>query len=153
LLDDESFDGLETEDGDGAPGHPQFGLRRLLARIGAKRPDVVPLAAPAQPARERLLSEAFRPAVTTDRWSARAAAGGDPLAGITLVEAAEPREEALAIAIALRESVESERTVAALVTPDRALARRVAAELTRWNIAVDDSAGFSLGDTEAGRLA
>jgi len=152
LLDDESFDGLEAEDGDGAPGHPQFGLRRLLVQIGGKRADVVPLAAPAQPGRERLLSEAFRPAATTDRWSARAAVG-EALASVTLVEAAEPREEALAIAIALRENLESERTVAALVTPDRALARRVAAELTRWNIAVDDSAGLPLAETEAGRFA
>jgi ATP-dependent helicase/nuclease subunit B len=132
LIDDESFDALEAEDGDGAPGHPQFGLRRLLTRIGSKRSDVVPLAVSTRPARDQLLSEAFRPAATTDRWSARKATAGDTLAGVTLIEAAEPREEALAIAIALRESLEAEGAVAALVTPDRALARRVAAELTRW---------------------
>src|SRR5262249_13792657 len=64
-----------------------------------------------------------------------------------------PREEALAIALCLRETLETKDTTAALVTPDRALARRVAAELTRWNIAVDDSAGVPLADTAAGRFA
>ncbi len=160
-LDDESFDAIEggkSTDGsevEGSPGHPQFGLRRLLARIGAKRADVVPLAEARSPHREKFLSEAFRPAATTDRWNSRdkTASGADPLADITFVEATEPREEALAIAIALRETLETKDTTAALVTPDRALARRVAAELSRWNIAVDDSAGVPLAETEAGRFA
>src|SRR5262249_57319846 len=39
---------------------------------------------------------------------------------------------------------------AALVTPDRGLARRVAAELKRWNIEVDDSAGQPLDRTPPG---
>ncbi len=160
-LDDESFDAIEggkSADGgevEGSPGHPQFGLKRLLARIGAKRTDVVSLAEPQRPLREKFLSEAFRPAATTDRWKPReeTTAGADPLADITFVEATEPREEALAIAIALRETLESKNAAAAFVTPDRALARRVAAELTRWNIAVDDSAGVPLAETEAGRFA
>ena len=160
-LDDESFDaidGIKSADGrevEGSPGHPQFGLKRLLTRIGAKRADVVPLAKAESPHREKILSEAFRPAATTDRWKSRdeTASGANPLADITFVEATEPREEALAIAIALRETLEAKNTTAALVTPDRALARRVAAELTRWNIAVDDSAGVPLAETEAGRFA
>src|SRR5262249_30323775 len=41
----------------------------------------------------------------------------------------------------------------ALVTPDRALARRVRAALDRWNVAVDDSAGVALADTPAGLFA
>jgi ATP-dependent helicase/nuclease subunit B len=160
-LDDESFDaidGVKSGDGsevEGSPGHPQFGLKRLLTRIGAKRADVVPLAKAESPHREKILSEAFRPAATTDRWKSRdeTVSGANPLIDITFVEATEPREEALAIAIALRETLEAKNTTAALVTPDRALARRVAAELTRWNIAVDDSAGVPLAETEAGRFA
>jgi ATP-dependent helicase/nuclease subunit B len=75
------------------------------------------------------------------------------LSGITLIEAAEPREEALSLAIALRECLETPDAHASLVTPDRTLARRVAAELRRWGIEVDDSAGTALADSEAGRLA
>ncbi len=45
-----------------------------------------------------------------------------------MIEAANPEEEALAIAVALREAVHDGKT-AALVTPDRALGRRVLAAL------------------------
>lgn len=148
---------VDGDDIDPSPGHPQFGLRRLLARIGITREEVLPLSVPLAPEREKLLSEAFRPTATTDRWRS-----ADPafdtaceraLAGVTLIEAADPREEAVALALAMRETLENPRASAALVTPDRALARRVAAELRRWEIDVDDSAGVALADTEAGRLA
>ena len=43
--------------------------------------------------------------------------------------------------------------MAALITPDPAIARRVSAELARWGIAVEDSAGRTLGESEAGALA
>ena len=42
---------------------------------------------------------------------------------------------------------------AALVTPDRALARRVSAALERWNIDAEDSGGDALTDTPAGIFA
>ncbi|MGQ0674553.1 MAG: double-strand break repair protein AddB, partial [Rhodospirillales bacterium] len=58
-----------------------------------------------------------------------------------------PREEAAAIALMLREALEEPARTAALVTPDRDLARRVAAELKRWSIEIDDSAGQKLADT------
>ena len=74
-------------------------------------------------------------------------------AGIKLVEAADEREEALAAAIALRETLDEPGRTAALVTPDRALAKRVAAELARWGIAVEDSAGVPLSETPAGVAA
>jgi len=60
--------------------------------------------------------------------------------------------EALAIAVAMREAREYNRS-AALVTPDRALARRVMAALGRWNLAFDDSGGDALMDTTAGIFA
>ena len=158
-LDAQSYALIDGGEGvEPSPGHPQFGLKRLLGRLGISRNEVEALAAATAPARERLLSEAFRPAATTDRWrdSAAAFSADDipaALAGVTLVEAGDPREEALCIALILRETLEAPAKTAALVTPDRALARRVAAELARWNIAIDDSAGAPLAATEAGRLA
>ena len=71
---------------------------------------------------------------------------------LTMIEAANPEEEALAIAVALREAVQDGKT-AALVTPDRALGRRVLAALQRWNIAAEDSGGDALADTPAGIFA
>ena len=54
-----------------APGHPQFALQALLARIGVARDAVEQLAEPC--GRERLVSEALRPAAATDLWRQRAA--------------------------------------------------------------------------------
>ena len=63
-----------------------------------------------------------------------------------------PKTKSLAIAVALREAVEEGKT-AALVTPDRALARRVHAALARWNIEAEDTGGDALADTPAGMFA
>ena len=60
--------------------------------------------------------------------------------------------ESLAIAIAMREARHLGKS-AALVTPDRALARRVMAALARWNLEFDDSGGDALTDTPAGIFA
>ena len=60
--------------------------------------------------------------------------------------------EALAIALALREALETPGKTAALVTPDRQLATRVSALLARWGIDADDSAGKMLSATPAGTL-
>ena len=70
-----------------------------------------------------------------------------------MIEAANAEEEALAIAIALRQAMETPGKTAALVTPDRALARRVMAALSRWNVPVDDSGGDALADTPLGVFA
>jgi len=140
-------------------GHPQFALQALLARLGIGRDAVMALGEPAAGGRERLASEAFRPAAATDLWRARTGESGfvlhaqAALAGLSCIEAANAEEEALAIAIALREVLTEHDKTAALVTPDRTLARRVLAALARWNVAVDDSGGDRLADTPAGLFA
>jgi ATP-dependent helicase/nuclease subunit B len=140
-------------------GHPQFAMQALLARLGVTRAAVVGLAEPTGGGREQLSSEAFRPAAVTDLWRARTGASAfvahveAALEGLSFIEAANAEEEALAIAIALREVLTETDKTAALVTPDRALARRVLAALARWNVAVDDSGGDPLADTPAGLFA
>src|SRR3546814_13884345 len=52
----------------------------------------------------------------------------------------------------MREAIETPGRTAALVTPDRTLAERVAAVLARWDIRVDDSAGQPLSRTPPGAL-
>ena len=147
-LDDASWETLD-------PGHPQYGIKQLLDRIGAARRDVIDWAAASpNPAREHLLSETLRPAPTTDAWRALVVGGGGDLKqgskGLSVIAANDPAGEALTIALALRHALESPGRRAALVTPDRGLARRVAAELRRWDIAIDDSAGRPLAHTSAG---
>ena len=50
----------------------------------------------------------------------------------------------------MRQALEIPGRTAALITPDRNLARRVATALERWDIAVDDSGGRPLADTAVG---
>ena len=139
-------------------GHPQFALAGLIERIGILRDEVVPLAPPAAHRREYLLSEALRPAAATDRWLGLGAAGASAqldaaLDTLVVIEAASAEDEALAVAVALREAAETPDKTVALVTPDRALARRVLAALERWKVSVDDSGGDRLPDTPAGLFA
>ena len=147
-LDEESWNGLD-------PGHPQFGFKQLLRRIDVSRADVADFdCSPRAKQRETVLREILRPAPTTDAWRAIAERGSVEIAeglnGLSLIEAAHPAEEAASIALILREALETHGRRAALVTPDRNLARRVAAEMGRWSIAIDDSAGRPLANTPPG---
>jgi ATP-dependent helicase/nuclease subunit B len=150
-LDDAAWAAI-GESGTASVGHPQFGLKQLLARLGVPRSEVAPLGAAPPPLvlRTRLLSEALRPAESTDAWPALRPGLIEPrrvepaLSGVTYLLAHNEREEALAIALAIREALETPGIEVALVTPDRTIARRVAAELARFGLAVDDSAGARL---------
>ena len=141
------------------PEHPQYGLKRLIAALGLERRDVALLDGAIPPpiiaARNRLISEAMRPARTTGRWhdftrSADRDAIRHALDGVSLLEAPTAEDEAEAISLMLREVAETPNKTAALVTRDRLLARRVAIRLEAWNIRVDDSAGRPLSKTIPG---
>jgi ATP-dependent helicase/nuclease subunit B len=140
-------------------GHPQFAMHGLLKRMGITRDAVTTLAMPTAYGRERLTSEALRPAATTQLWQEKlsppdfAAQADEAFSSISVIEAANAEEEALAVAVALRDALETPRMTAALATPDRALARRVLAALARWNVTVNDSGGDALPDTPAGVFA
>src|SRR5690606_7650641 len=69
-----------------------------------------------------------------------------------IIAARNEDEEARAIALAARAALAGGRSVG-IVTPDRNLARRIAAELRRFAIRVDDAAGAPLFHAPAGRLA
>ena len=132
--------------------HPQFGMKALLAGLGIARCAVRrwPGAEGIATARERLVSEVMRPAATTETWRALSGFGEDAVAGLARVDCPGPREEAEAVALVMRKTLETPEKTCALVTPDRRLAERVGAELKRWNIDVDDSAGRSLDRTPVG---
>ncbi|MDZ4735496.1 MAG: double-strand break repair protein AddB [Rhodospirillaceae bacterium] len=158
----------------GDPTHPQHGLSLLLSRLEIAPRDVALWSARPKPfvaederqdyrvgeTRARVIAEAMRPAATAERWQEAVAhfAGAkiDPermrtaLSGVTRIDAPTPADEAGAIALAMREVLETPGKRAALVTADRDLARRVAAALQRWDIDVDDSAGTELGTTPPG---
>lgn len=135
--------------------HPQFQLKLLLDRMGVGRDEVTAWRwgggrdAPA--ARSRAIANAMTPPAFTEKWQELKPADRR-LTGVRGLELADPAEEAQAVAIALREALETPGRTAALVTPDRALAARVSAHLRRWGIEADDSAGRPLSQTPPGTL-
>ncbi|WP_428488723.1 double-strand break repair protein AddB [Rhodopila sp.] len=153
------------------PSHAQAGLARLLSDLAATRGDVRPWdsgvgtevsgdcdAARVQrdhavmmvpPARFAVLSRAMLPAAALHDWMDRAPVALD---GLSRLRAADQQQESLAIALVLRQALETPGARAALVTPDRDLAGRVAAALLRFGIVADDSAGEPLAETPPGVL-
>ena len=161
-LDPEGFAAIGERDGAVSVfAHPQFGLKQLIAELGITRDEVALLGVAPQAVadRARILSEALRPAETTEHWIgfSPSAEGGpateSALSGVGLIEALNEQEEAVAIAIAIREGLEQGLDRIGVITPDRYIARRVAAELGRWGLAVDDSAGNRLDLTPEGVFA
>ncbi|MGL5448109.1 MAG: double-strand break repair protein AddB, partial [Rhabdaerophilum sp.] len=134
--------------------HPQASLKRTLDIIGIDRANVIALGVPddAIAARNRLVSEALRPAETSERWQRTRLdfPTETALSGLTLIEAADEREEARAIAVLMRQTLETPASRAALVTADRGLANRVRHELKRFGIEAEDSAGIHLGESQHG---
>ena len=157
-MDEQEWQALGPHEPDPASGfrrrsietHPQFHLKLLLKRTGFSLwrdgggHD-------ATAARGRAIANALAPAEFTGKWTSLGAEDRR-LSGIAAAELATPAEEAQAIALALRETLEIPGRTAALVTPDRGLARRVAAHAARWGIEIDDSAGRPLSILPSGTL-
>lgn len=139
-LDDAAWAALEDS-------HAQAGIARLLADMGARREEVLRLPAdePDVPAgRAALFSRALLPASALSAWQERVALDIDR---VRRLETPEESQNALAIAMILRDALERPGTTAALITPDRGLAARVASALKRFGITADDSAGENLTET------
>ncbi|MDL2399805.1 double-strand break repair protein AddB [Rhizobium mayense] len=144
--------------------HPQYGLSLLLKRLRVTRSDVEAVAETSESMqmRAQILSRALAPAKATSGWGTwqetlAPGAIAQAFNDVALIEAANEREEATAIAVALRLALEKPGrnggdSQAALITPDRNLARRVTAELARFGIVADDSAGTPLAATPQGAL-
>lgn len=151
LLDDDAWAALEQS-------HPQYGMKGLLETLGVTRAQVSEYAPDADSGprptvhadRMRLISEAMRPAVTTDAWRALPPLDPRALDGVERLDCPTQREEATAIALMMRDALESPGRTVMLVTPDRDIGRRVAAELKRWGVDTDDSGGRPLGGTPPG---
>lgn len=140
FMSDDGWEGVEDS-------HAQSGIARLLADIGARREEVeaLPASANAVPqGRGALLSRALLPAAALAEWQDEADLN---LAGVSRLETGDEAQNALAIAMILRGALEEQGQSAALITPDRALAARVASALKRFGITADDSAGEMLAAT------
>lgn len=136
--------------------HPQFGLAQLLNSLGIDRENVCELGETSQEGNycQAIMGMAFAPSNFTSNWLSQASKldkqkTKEALSKISLIEAGNERQEALAIAVAMREVLTDKTKTAALITPDRNLARRVSVELQRFNITVDDTGGSPLKNSQA----
>ncbi len=152
-----------------AEQHPQNSLKNLLGVFGLDRGDVLtwphitgidPARTSKLAARRLLLAESLVPVDNTADWLERIATIRrnapdtepfvDAMEGLSVLEAANDEDEALTIALLMRETLEEPGQTAALVTPDQGLARRVKARLRRWKVDVDISQGEPLEETPVG---
>jgi ATP-dependent helicase/nuclease subunit B len=141
-----------------APTHPLCSQARLLKAMGADNERILrwpgcgeAVERSVPEARAALLEMSLRPPEGMEPWTRpEPATWRAGLPGLQLLSAPDAQAEAAAIALLLREALERPGARAALVTPDRDLARRVSAELTRHGILSDDSAGEELGTTPSG---
>jgi len=137
--------------------HPQHRVWSVADRLGCALSDLPQWSKPKDHNQntKNLLSLALRSAPVTDRWLTEGPSLGDLhtcTENLSLLEARDSGQEALAIAIAMRDFVEHGKTIA-LVTPNRVLTRQVSAALSQWNLIPDDSAGRPLSLTPPGQLA
>ena len=148
-MDAESWDVLGED-------HPQFNTKMLLSQVGIDRADVkiweLKQKTNINHARVHLLSEAMRPAETTEKW--RRLQPGEitshALDGLTRIDCDTPQEEADVIALILREALETKGKTATVITADRQLAHRITLSLQRWGLGIDDSGGQPLTALPAG---
>ncbi len=130
--------------------HPQFGMYHLLERMSVAPQDVLPwphLSETSEDHRATLINTALRPAISLSTWRQQPQLSEAAFDGLDYAECPTQEEETGIIALMMREVLETPGKTAALVTPDRELARRVTAQLHRWDIDIDDSAGTSLSLT------
>jgi len=156
-MDDVSWAQLDT-DRPQTFTHPQAAMKNLIETMGASRHEVEnwPYAKPTKYAgRSQFLRAALLPSALTSGWrdtDYKDMSDDDLFCDFEAIVAPTRREEADAIAVLMRETLETPGKTAALVTPDRQLARHVRASLTRWSIDIDDSGGDRALNTMPGRF-
>ena len=136
----------EKEWNDIEESHPQYQLKRLLEALEVKREDVEERVPSMNKERERLVSETMRPSQNTDEWLKlnKKPFLRETFDGLRIVQCDDLHNEAVSVALIIREKLAQEGQTVALVSPDRKLSRMVMSELERWNIVADDSAGKPL---------
>lgn len=146
-MDDASWAAIDCQ-------HPQYYLRNFCARMGIERQNVKIWPwhdTPTDSVRTELWREIMRPASTTNQWQS---IRPNPDIGqhLSVIEAPSEQSLAASIAIAARDALSNPMHRVAIVTPDRVLAQHVIAQLARFAITADDSAGQPLSGTTPGGL-
>ena len=141
-------------------GHPQRAMHDTISYIGIRREEVKTWSFTAAPsdyllARRTLLNTALIPREATADWRKIIDTIGketieNGLNGLSLIEAETEDEEAGAIALEMRETLEHSGQTCVLVTPSADIARRVSAKMQKWGIKLDISSGVGINETKLG---
>lgn len=123
--------------------HPQYHLKLLFERMAVHRDEISLFPGIKAKPKLSVVDQIFCRADATLDWS-DLKQSQKQLEHVRTLTAADSAEEALSIAILIRQALEQPEKRVALVTPDRELAVRVATQLRRWDVRVDDSAGQPL---------
>ncbi len=131
--------------------HPQFHLKLLFERMGIAREEIAYFPGTSPSTKLQVVDSIFCRAEATLEWT-NLKPSQKQLDQLRLMTATDSAEEALSIAILIRQALEQPEKRIALVTPDRELALRVSAQLLRWGVRVDDSAGQPLAQSPPATL-
>ena len=123
--------------------HPQFLIYKTLKALKVS-PNHLEMLSDKSP-QEEFIQQAFR----QDFWTP-SDISADTLSQMQLILSDSEEQEALCIALILRQVLEEKDKTACLVTPNRTLSRRVINHMKRWHIQLDDSAGVPFQHTPSG---
>ncbi len=129
------------------PYHPHYGYSQLLAKAEVNPADISIFAQNMPDSRHSHLKnrEQFLWCTFSDDYfmpqENSKTAIADAFQNVSLLECNFRHQEAGSIAVIMREAMEIPSKKVALITPDRNLAALVKAQLRRWDIEIDDSAG------------
>ena len=123
-----------------AETHPQYALSRLLESLNQQPDDVVEWQKDEITERQKYISAALFPTERTSEWQHLKCVN----TGIAKVECANLEEEAMVVAIILREMLEQSNKTGIVVTNNRQLAERITTKMQIWNVSIADSAGQNL---------
>ncbi len=136
--------------------HPQYSFIKLLQQIDCDVTDVKPLFDSADISnREKLSTHMMLPSNHTVSWRNSKFDRhifDEMLSGVQYYACKTQHEEALLIAMKMREVLDDKDKTVSLITPDRNLAKRVSITMKRWGVDVDDSAGQKLVDIRLGKI-
>ena len=123
--------------------HPQYLIDKTIKALKIAPEKIIFKTRPC--AKEELIEQAFR----SDTWQ-KTGLKEEAFQGLKYIVSETAEQEALTIALFLRQVIQIPNKTASFVTTDRNLARRVIAKMKRWNMRLDDSAGIPFKHTLSG---
>ena len=151
------FHSLQNKDKNPS-GHSQYAMVRTLAQLGFAPDEVKELAPKNIHNRTKIIRYSMALIDESANWAEQRKQEKfnqvvieQAIKNVSIIEAPNDEIQARSIAMACIETLAKNKSVG-IISPDQNLARRIKAELLRFDIILDDSAGTPLFQTPAGRF-